>query len=189
MNTKKFFEDIENQVKKQIREVNDSSLSRPTYPKDLYEKFAIETPAIKKKEATVNLGQETITGPNALEGVPFTPGQKMDYAQFTFPVENYRLFSEILGSYPWNRNLHHSPAQIYYRELSQFKIEGNDKVIESIKANARNRIEAIEELLNKFKIEADKFNSGLEELIKSEIKTEFDKRNSKKDTENKLRPF
>jgi len=189
MNTKRFFEDIQSKLTEQIKTVNDSSLSRQNFVQELIDKFSVVTPKIQKKDSTVNLGQEIITFDNAPPGISFTRGHKMDYALFSFPVDNYRLFAQILDFYPWDRNINHSPAQIYYKELSQFTIEGNDKVIDSIKLNAKSKIESLEKLLVDFDKEVNTFNSGLETIIKQEIKKETEKRNLKKDTENKLKPF
>jgi len=189
MNTKRFFEGIISQLAVHIKGLNHSSLSKQSLAQDLVNSFSVRTPKIQKQNVQVSLGKEVITFENAPPGISFTPGNKMDYALFSFPVENYAFFIQILDFYSWDRSTYHSSGQIYYKELSQFTIEGNDKAIESIKSNAKNKIESLEKILSDFEIDANKFNSTLETIANQEIKNEIEKRNLKKDTENKLKPF
>lgn len=188
---KQLFESTKYNAHKTILSANDTELSSENFEEKVFQEFCIEIPILDKENVDTRIDEEIIGFGNAPEGISFRPGQKMDYALFTVPVIGSSELFLAITRYLYNdRKSGFDGRNVIYKEISQFKISGNDEIISNIKQNAKAKFDSIEKALSDFKVKADAFNEEeLRPLISETIKTEREKRDIKGDSENKLNPF
>lgn len=186
------FTQIRQNAISKIVNASDRELQRDEFPNSVLESLKFKCPTLKLESTTITIQEEIITFGNAPSGITFSPGQKMEVAYFTVPIEGKTdVFSKIIKNNHFsNDKIYFDSNKLIYREPSTKIITNNDEVIESIKQNAKNNINAVQTLLTSFENSyKDFFDNILKPEIVELVNKERERRNNKSETENKLNPF
>ncbi|HAY3501317.1 hypothetical protein HZQ11_16830 [Elizabethkingia anophelis] len=186
------FNKIRRDALNRITNADDRELDRENFENSVLEYLKFKCPTLNLVETEISIQEETISFHNAPSGISFSPGQKMEVAFFTVPIEGkVDLFNQIVKfNHFSNDKLFLNGNKLIYREPSTKVITNNDEVIETIKLNAKNNINAVQNMLSSFE---NSYNEFVANTLKPEVeilvKKERERRNNKTNTENKLNPF
>ena len=186
------FNQIRREASSKIINASDRELNRDDFGNSILSFLKFKSPTLNLAATTTSIQEEIIGFHNAPSGTMFSPGQKMEVAFFTVPIDGkLDIFNQIIKSNHFsNDKLFINGNKLTYREPSTQPITKNDEVIETIKRNAKNSLNAVQSLLTSFENSYnDFFDNKLKPEVEALIEKEREKRNTKSETENKLNPF
>jgi len=186
------FTQIQQNAISKIVNSSDRELQRDEFANSVLESLKFKCPSLRLESTSTSIQEEFITFNNAPSGITFSPGQKMEVAYFTVPIEGKTdLFTKIIKNNHFsNDKLYFDSNKLTYREPSINMITNNDELIDNIKQNAKNSINAVQDLLKSFENSYDDFFANkLKPEIEESVNKERERRNSKSKTEIKLNPF
>jgi hypothetical protein len=188
----KLFNERLQQAANSARDCSNQELMSTEFRDQVYDDAKIVTPRLNKNNIKISLGEQIMTSSNAPNGVYYTPGKPLDYAEFAIAIiGKATIMEDLLKNLILNSQgyIQISGQKLIIRELSTDKISGNDGVIEYVKEQAKHKIYIIEKSLNDFDNEVLIFNKLLLSTIDDVIEEERIKRKTDNDTLDKLKLF
>lgn len=178
-------------VSNEVPGMDDRHLNSPGCIQKLERKYQIEIPVLIKNETKTSIEERVMTWDNGPgNGIKYSPGRPMEYAQFVVPFKGSQERALELFKYLLGRQGGLDGKHLYIRIFTGNRITNSNPDIEKAQGQFLTIIQKIENVINGSKPIAERFNEQvLFPHIKSAVEREIKNRSLKANSESKLNPF
>jgi hypothetical protein len=186
-----YFENKLDTIKLHISRLTKYELDRDESEANCARAFKLNPLKINRENIRIYMGEEEIYHHNAPLNVSYKQGQKMDYAEYTIPIQGDRELIRTALNHLTNKTVRDEIRlennSIIIRKYSQDKIVGNPESQKNISDIVRQMLMNIESQIEDFNNEIYEYSNKLVEVIKREIILEKIRRSETEDAINNLK--